>query len=143
MVPSRRPFGSGDEGERDRTAPDLAGRTILVAEDDPDNRELLVFVLVQCGARVIAQETAPSAIRVLLSTPCDVVVTDIGMPGDGVTIADTARRLCTPIIAVTGRKQPQDVNRMLAAGFQRILFKPVDPPLLCQAIVEVLDASAA
>lgn len=120
----------------------LSGRIVVVADDDPEDLDLLRFIFAECGAMVIVAADADEAVRAVLRQPCDVVVSDVRMPGDGLNVARTASTKRIPAIAITGRKQAYEVSAMLAAGFSRILFKPTDPAALCQAVVDVLQPAA-
>ena len=62
--------------------PDLSGLTILVIEDDPDGLEVLRIALTACGARVATAADTTVARGHLDTVKCDLVVTDLGLPGE-------------------------------------------------------------
>ena len=75
---------------------ELSGLRILVVDDEPDARELLVVVLQQYGAKVLAVESTDRALEVMDHWKPDVIVSDIGMPGqDGYELM-RASEACRP-----------------------------------------------
>jgi signal transduction histidine kinase len=134
--------GSVDDGR-------LAGIRVLVVDDEIDARDLIVATLMRSGAHVIAVASPDEALDILTANGGDglpdVLVSDIGMPGeDGYAFI---RRLRTraaesggaiPAVAVTGYATADDRRRILGAGFQVHLAKPVDPHGLCAAIAGLL-----
>jgi len=127
----------------------LRGIRVLVVDDEADTRDLLVTTLTRCGAQAITVASSEEALAAILDGGADrrpdVLVSDIGMPGeDGYTLIRRLRARSVesggsiPAIAVTGYTTSDDRRRMLDAGFQIHLSKPVDPPALCAAIADVL-----
>jgi CheY-like chemotaxis protein len=127
----------------------LKGVGILIVDDDTDARELLVAMMEEYGARVLAVDSADAALRILDGdgngfSP-DVLVSDIGMPGtDGFALARNLRNLPSekmrrlPAIAVTAYANPEDRVRALVAGYQHHVPKPVDADQLAAAIAQLL-----
>ncbi|GAB6196385.1 hybrid sensor histidine kinase/response regulator [Lysobacter xanthus] len=113
----------------------LAGRHIVLVEDDADSRAMLAAVLEAHGARVVACASAATALDVLRGTRPDVVISDIGMPGmDGYAFIEALRtwetgmgRSAVPAIALTAYARAEDRMRALASGFQVHVPKPVQP----------------
>jgi len=62
--------------------PDLTGFTILVIEDDPDGLQVLTTALTACGARVMTATDTTIARGHLDTVKLDVVVSDLGLPGE-------------------------------------------------------------
>jgi len=141
-------------GESDRPSPPpvivdhglpvgrLSNIKILVVEDDEDARDLLVTVLTQQGAKVSEAATAAEALaRVAQSVP-DVLLSDIGLPGeDGYALirAVRARGLqpeVLPAIALTAYARREDQRLALHAGFQAHVAKPVEPATLVAAVAD-------
>jgi signal transduction histidine kinase/ActR/RegA family two-component response regulator len=129
------------------TEPRLAGRSILVADDDQDTRELLVSVLEAAGATVHAAGTAAEAFALALSAKPDAIVSDVAMPEqDGYSLmreveaalGGEAPRVRIALTAFAGEK---DRDRAVAAGFQRHMAKPFDPAELVTVLEEMLTAS--
>jgi signal transduction histidine kinase/DNA-binding response OmpR family regulator len=127
------------------TPEDLAGLSVMIVDDELDAREVIMAMLELRGAKVIAASTAAEALETLAlakngSMP-DVLVSDIGMPGeDGFELISVVRAMRPerggniPAIALTAYARPEDRARVLAAGFQRHVAKPVEPSILAAAI---------
>ena len=125
-----------------RTGGTLAGLRILVVDDDPDGRWLVGEALTDAGARVDTAGSAPEAFALFTAHPHDVVVSDIGMPGeDGYSLArrlrDTGNR--TKLIALTAYARPDDIRASASAGFEVHLGKPIDPDGLISAIAGAVN----
>ncbi|WP_293126141.1 PAS domain-containing protein [Microcoleus sp. bin38.metabat.b11b12b14.051] len=131
------------------TAPEssfnLSGIRVLAVDDDADARDLVVFVLEDCGASVTAVSSADAALAVLTQSVPDVLLSDIGMPHtDGYMLLRQVRALppeqggLVPAIALTAYAGEIDYRQALAAGFQRHISKPVEPDKLVQVMLDVL-----
>ncbi len=124
-------------------AHNLTGIQVLVVDDEADSRELLTFVLEDCGAQVTATQSARQALAALEKATPDVLVSDIGMPGeDGYTLLCQVRSLKSkqreiPAIALTAYARDEDYSRAIAAGFQLHIPKPIDPATLIAAIANL------
>ena len=113
---------------------DLRGVRVLVIDDEMDTRELVKRVLEDCHAVVTAAGSANEAVELLLSGTFDVLVCDIGMPGeDGYSLIKRVRSLGVarggdiPAIALTAYARVDDRVKAIAAGFQMHIAKPVEP----------------
>jgi len=107
-------------------------RTILVIEDNEQNRYLTTFLLEAHGYRVITANDGPQGLAVIATLIPDVILLDIQLPGmDGYDVARALRELhplqATPIIAVTSYAMVGDKERALASGCSGYLEKPIDP----------------
>jgi signal transduction histidine kinase/ActR/RegA family two-component response regulator len=131
----------------------LEGIRVLIVDDEGDARELIATTLTQCGATAVPVASSEAALAAMAdSRPGerpDVLVADIGMPGeDGYTLIKRLRARgpelggLIPAIAVTGYANPDDRRRVLAAGFQVHLAKPLDPRALCVAVADVVATRA-
>ncbi|MEG4021525.1 PAS domain S-box protein [Microcoleus sp. S13C4] len=127
---------------------DLSGIRVLAVDDDADARDLVVFLLEECGASVTAVANAADALAVLTQSVPDLLLSDIGMPDtDGYMLLRQVRARApekgglVPAIALTAYAGEMDYQQALAAGFQRHLSKPLDPEKLVQAIWDLLDRS--
>lgn len=142
-------------GESDRPSPPpvvvdhglpvgrLSNFKILVVEDDDDARDLLVTVLTQQGAKVSQAGNASEALsRVAESVP-DVMISDIGLPGeDGYELIRAVRArgfaaTALPAIALTAYSRREDQRLALQAGFQAHVAKPVEPAVLVAVVADV------
>jgi signal transduction histidine kinase len=122
----------------------LHGVEILVVEDEPETRELLVTVLVQSGASVKAAASAPAALEALKHWRPDVLISDIGMPEeDGYELIRKIRALepestsRIPAVALTAYARAEDRMRALSAGFQIYVPKPVEPAELTAVVASL------
>jgi signal transduction histidine kinase/ActR/RegA family two-component response regulator len=122
----------------------LKGLRILVVEDNSEDSDVLVAGLIDRGATVHASSSAAAALTELERLPPDILVADIGMPGeDGYSLIRKIRSYpadrggLTPAIALTAYSG--DANRQLAleAGFQKHITKPADPDELARTIVQL------
>ena len=125
----------------------LAGVKVLVVEDDPDGRELLRTVLERCQAEVVSVGNVPAALEAIRAARPDVVVSDIGLPGeDGYALARylqtsemrDADGRALPAIALTAYVTERDRAQALSAGFLAHAAKPVDPRELSLTVASVL-----
>ena len=112
----------------------LAGRRILVVDDEADARDLLAQILGQAGADVIVAGSADEALETLRRWRPDVLVSDIGMPGDdGYGLIRKVRALGAGeggqvrALALTAYARSEDRALALEAGFHTHIAKPVDP----------------
>ena len=113
--------------------PRLDGVRVLFVDDEPDARELVTMVLADAGARVRAAASAGEALALIERERFDVMVSDIGMPGeDGYSLMRkvAARQPPLPGIALSAFTSAQDRERALSAGFTTHLPKPLDAPAL-------------
>jgi CheY-like chemotaxis protein len=113
----------------------LDGVRVLLAEDDADGRQALTLILELAGAEVTAVESVRAALSVVDGLRPDVLVSDVGMPGeDGYALIrhvrsrDASRGETIPAIALTGYVSSDDRARLLAAGFQVYLRSPWSRP---------------
>jgi signal transduction histidine kinase len=122
--------------------PELTGVRVLVVDDETDSRLLLQRLFEQRHAEVAACASVAEALTILANRRFDVVVSDIGMPGqDGYDLVRQVRSLPlaskTPAIALTAFARAEDRRRALRAGFHLHLAKPVDPAELLAAVAAV------
>ena len=124
----------------------LAGRRVLVVDDEPDARVILAKVLQDAGAMVTAAAGVDEALEALkaMQPPPGLLISDLGMPErDGFELIRAVRHAGhtveqLPAVALTAYASRDDERRSLLAGFQVHLSKPVDP----QELVGVLMSLA-
>ncbi|WNG31054.1 hybrid sensor histidine kinase/response regulator [Cystobacter fuscus] len=114
--------------------PELTGLRVLVVDDEHDTRELLRTLLEECHAQVSTAASVAEGLERLKEELPDVLVSDIGMPGeDGFTLISRVRALPpkdggrTPAVALTAYARVEDRTRVLLAGFHSHVPKPVEP----------------
>jgi len=133
------------------SAKDLTGVEILLAEDETMARAATERLLEQYGAQVRASSSAAGAREAFEIRRPDVIVADIGMPGeDGNELLASIRNIereqktaRIPAVAVTAFARAEDRDRAIAAGFDAHLPKPVDPDRLVAVIGKLLEAVKA
>jgi CheY-like chemotaxis protein len=141
--------GPGAAAEAPPAAPGrrLDGVRVLLVEDDDDTRDLISTVLAARGARVAAAGSVVEASRLFDAGRPDIVLSDIGLPGeDGFALVRALRRRApedgglVPAVAITAFARAEDRARALQAGFQAHLSKPVDPEDVVSLVAHYLGA---
>ncbi|HJT16681.1 MAG TPA: ATP-binding protein [Thermoanaerobaculia bacterium] len=117
----------------------LDGIPVLVVEDDEATRTMLRTALTRFGATVSTASSVNEAVAMLANDGRSVVVSDIAMPGeDGYSLIAKLRArgddVRNPIIALTANARTVDRERVLAAGFDAFLAKPVDLNVLADEV---------
>ena len=115
---------------------------ILVIEDEPAFRSVVVDTLIRNGYAVIEAEDGRAGLALLKTNAVDVIITDVLMPDvDGIEVIMKLReaKSSIPIIAMTGRPEDADVylNVAKALGAQRVLMKPFAMDDLLKIVREV------
>lgn len=126
----------------------FAGLRILFVDDQEDARSLFGTILQRCGARVTGAQSVDEGIERFKADRFDVVVTDIAMADrDGFELMEWLKsredRDRFRVIALTAFGGPDDRERMLAAGFDDYLRKPVEPADLITTIARVTEHQMA
>lgn len=108
----------------------VAGRRIVLVEDNPDVREMLRELLGYDGHNVEVADDGVRGIEAIRRCRPDVALIDIGLPGlDGYQVAKQVRAIPgggeIMLIALSGYSQPEDRRRAIEAGFNAHLAKPV------------------
>ncbi len=121
-----------DDAQLLAQAPSLEGLRVLVVDDEPDARDLLAVVLRQRGAAVTIADSALAALDALNTNSFDILISDIQMPEvDGYELirrlraSEAGQDKFIPAVALTAHVRPKDRARVLAAGFQMHVSKPV------------------
>jgi CheY-like chemotaxis protein len=124
--------------------PELDGLRILVVDDEPDAREVVMAVLAECGAVVRTAPSAALALSAVEAEAPDVLLCDIGMPlEDGYSLIARVRALPaaqggqTPAACLTGYTTADDRRRALQAGFNMHLAKPIEPTELIAVVANL------
>ncbi len=145
-VPALLPEAERGAVSTEAAAPEarLEGVRVLLVEDAADARELLTLLLRERGAEVRAATSAREAMERLQETLPDVLVSDIGLPGeDGHMLLKRVREWAEardewiPAIALTAYAGAEDARRAYRAGFQVHMAKPLEAEALVQSIARL------
>ncbi len=119
----------------------LDGLRVLVVDDESDTLQVISTVIAQSGAEVMACASAAEALEALKRWRPDILISDIGMPGeDGYALIRQVRALPAegggriPAAALTAYARDEDLKRALDAGYQMHVAKPVSPHDLISAV---------
>jgi len=117
--------------------------TILVIEDNENNLYLVRFILEKFGHQVITALDGEVGIRLATESLPDLILLDIQLPGlDGYAVAGKLRACPElshiPIVAVTSYAMPGDKERILRAGCDGYIEKPINPWTFIQEISSFL-----
>jgi len=120
----------------------LAGKRVLLVEDAPDNQIVISRMLELSGAVVEVGDSGEKAVERALAHAVDVVLMDVQLLG-GIDGIEAARRLRVrgfdrPIVALTAHAMRGDRERLLAAGFDAHLAKPISRKDLVDGIGSIL-----
>ena len=125
----------------------LAGRRLLLAEDNAINAQIAVELLTRQGARVDHVENGAEALAAVRREPAyAAVLMDLQMPVmDGLTATREVRSagFSLPIIAITAHAHAEDRARVLAAGMNDHIAKPLDPAALVETVARWCGEAAA
>jgi signal transduction histidine kinase len=121
--------------------PESGKPSVLLIEDNEDGREMMATMLGACGYAIQHAADGLQGVQMALAHLPDVALVDIGLPGiDGYEVArrlrkdDQTRHI--KLIALTGYGLAEDQRRVLEAGFDMHLVKPVDINHLLEAITQ-------
>ncbi len=136
-----RPSGIATSKEARRVASEAGSMRILVAEDIPENQELVLALFENRGDTLRIVNNGREAVEAYQDEPFDLILMDIQMPEmSGVEATAAIRRLeaatqvHTPIIALTAHAMKGDRERYLAAGMDGYVSKPIRPDELFRQI---------
>jgi len=112
---------------------------ILLIEDNPDNLELMSYLLGAYGHSVATAEDGESGIEAACKVKPDLVACDIHLPGvDGYGVAKALKSVPElsgmPVVAVTALAMVGDREKILSSGFDGYITKPIDPELVVSEI---------
>ncbi len=115
----------------------------LIVEDNPDNLRLMTYILQREGYEILSAKDGEQGVQTAVSTTLDLIIMDIMLPGiDGM---ETTRRIRAsesrgnpPIIAMTSYAMRGDREKIMAAGCNGYIEKPVDPLRVMMEIKEII-----
>jgi CheY-like chemotaxis protein/anti-sigma regulatory factor (Ser/Thr protein kinase) len=150
VLPVQEDAGTLPEEQTDRTSPTLTGIRVLAVDDQRDARALMEAILGAAGASVEAAASAEEARQAIAARRPDVVISDIGMPGeDGYALIRSIRQADErggaprlPCVALTAYAREDDRLRALAAGYDTHVTKPLDPSRLLRAVADLMVSRA-
>jgi two-component system phosphate regulon response regulator PhoB len=118
--------------------------TVLLVEDDPDIRHLVSYKLTKSGFEVVEAADGLAAMQAARQKAPDLVILDVRMPR--MSGLDVCRELragpltgTVPIIMLTARARPQDLEQAYAAGATDYVVKPFSPRVLLQHVESALE----
>jgi DNA-binding response OmpR family regulator len=122
------------------------GNRVVVADDDPDILELLVFVLNRAGFETVGVTDGNAALQAIEADPPRLAILDIMMPGmSGIEVLRQIRASETifdlDVILLTARARDSDVDTGFATGASDYVIKPFSPRELVQRVNAVLTRS--
>ena len=143
-----RHYGGASESPTDidsaRAARAQTGKTVLIVDDEPTVRMLVIEVLEDLGFTALEAGDGPAGLRILQSsTPVDLLVSDVGLPGgmNGRQLADAARtiRPDLKVLFITGYAENAIIgNGQLGPGM-RVLTKPFVVETFAARILEMIE----
>jgi len=147
-------LAEGTAEPRPRPLVDLAGRLVLVVDDNSTARHVLTDMLRAVGLQVSSVDSGAAAIAMLESAsiigePFDLVLMDWQMPGtDGIEAsrrikADTMLSRIPAILMVTAFGRDEVMQRADAVGLDGFLLKPVNASVLYNTVVDILSRGTA
>jgi two-component system, OmpR family, response regulator len=119
---------------------------ILHVDDEPDIREVVdISLALNAGFELRACESGADAVTAAVEWSPRLILLDVMMPGmDGPTTLAHLRKnpqtAAIPIVFMTARAQPQEVERFIALGAQGVISKPFDPMTLAFQVQNHLQA---
>ncbi|HRE79624.1 MAG TPA: response regulator [Opitutaceae bacterium] len=122
--------------------------TVLLIEDNAQNRYLATFLLEHHGYKVSFAEDGPRGIQMARELVPDLILLDIQLPQmDGYAVAQALRAISslrtTPIVAVTSYAMVGDREKALASGCNGYIEKPINPETFIQDIRQFIPSSAS
>jgi CheY-like chemotaxis protein len=123
----------------------VADWTVLLVDDEPDNLSVLELLLTFYDARVASARSGQEALKLLAERPFTLALVDIQMPGvsgwDVIKyIRENPAARTMLVIAVTAYAMAGDRERVLSAGFDGYIAKPIDVTTFMQTIQETVEA---
>jgi CheY-like chemotaxis protein len=119
---------------------------ILLVDDEPDNLAVLEMVLSYSGATVTCMRSGQAALNAMRQNTFDLALMDIRMPVmSGYDVLKAIREMPNPdqsdmvIIAITAHAMAGDRERMIEAGFDGYISKPVEVPTIMDTLREIVE----
>jgi CheY-like chemotaxis protein len=122
-------------------------RTLLLADDSVTIQRVIALIFADEDVEVVTVSDGDQAIYCIESSPPDIVLADIGMPGrNGYEVAQfikqSPRLAHIPVVLLTGAFEPADQDRIAASGCDGVLGKPFEPHEVITRVKELLDRTS-
>lgn len=119
-------------------------KTILIADDEPNIRQLVAFTLRRRGYTIVEAEDGSTALALIRQESPDLAVLDVMMPGlTGIAVvqqlAVDPATAGIPVILLSAKGQGVEIEEGLASGARLYLVKPFSPRELADRVAEVLE----
>jgi CheY-like chemotaxis protein/nitrogen-specific signal transduction histidine kinase len=141
---AERPSFDAGSQEEINCPPSLQGLRVLAVDDEGDTREMIRAVLEYCRMEVITAASASEALEAIVQSRPDVLLSDLGMPGeDGYALIAKVRALSPerggqiPAAALTAYVRGEDRVKVLRSGFQLHVSKPLEPNELIAVVANL------
>lgn len=117
---------------------------ILVIEDNPANMELMVYLLEAYGHTALTSNDGEHGVEVAIRELPDLIICDVNLPKlDGYGVVDRIRKhgalRRTPVVAVTALAMVGDREKLLQAGFDAYIGKPIEPETFVRQVEELIS----
>src|SRR5437588_1012960 len=124
----------------------MANELVVIIEDSALNRKLLRDVLTAMGFSVAEAVTAEEGLEIVRARTPNLVLMDVHLPGmDGITalrhLKQDPATQAIPVVAVTASSMPQERTRIVSAGFDGYLTKPLSVREFLTEIKRILGSS--
>ncbi|MBN2555205.1 MAG: response regulator [Anaerolineales bacterium] len=124
----------------------MNGRTILIVDDEIPIAEMFRMILDAAGYKTQVAHKVVDALAVLKAVPVDLIILDIMMPGEsGLDFIKDLRKDSAftdlPVIFVSAKSRPDDVDEGMLAGASAYLTKPVSRIELLNTVADALDSN--
>lgn len=121
----------------------MTTKTVLIADDEPSLRTLIVATLESDGYRVIEAQDGQEALRMLALERPALAILDVSMPGyTGIQLTTAIRRIAafadTAVILLTSNAQAADIKKGMESGADLYITKPFSPLELLTAVKQIL-----
>lgn len=123
----------------------MTGYKVLVVEDSPTMRQLIVFALKRIrGFQIVEANDGVDGLKKLSAERFDLILTDINMPiMDGLKLVSMVRNdpnyKNTPIIVITTEGATEDRERALALGANEYITKPIQTMKILETVKKLMD----
>jgi two-component system chemotaxis response regulator CheY len=123
----------------------MTGYKVLVVEDSPTMRQLIVFALKRIrGFQIVEANDGVDGLKKLSAQKFDLIVTDINMPiMDGLKLVSMVRNdpnyKETPIIVITTEGATEDRERALALGANEYITKPIQTMKILETVKKLMN----